>query len=285
MTRWLKEPLVQFLLIGVAIFGLNAVLMDRDERTGDHEIRVTQGRIQSLIETFRRQWSRPPSQDELNGLVNDFVREEALMREAMALGLDHDDVIVRRRLAQKMEFLAEDAASVMEPTDLDLRTYLVEHPQVFFVSPRYTFNQIALDPAEQDSASARKLALALNAGRVDPQQKNAIRMLDVHQEDVSAKDVTAQFGTEFTARLEELPLGRWEGPITSGYGMHLVRVEMRVPGSAPRFEEVRDEVAAEWSAAKRQEMQAAQVRELLARYTVTIEAPESGDGETADVKR
>ncbi|HET9233834.1 MAG TPA: peptidyl-prolyl cis-trans isomerase, partial [Candidatus Eisenbacteria bacterium] len=187
MTRWIKEPLVQFLLIGIAIFGLNAVLTKRGERTGDHEIRVTQGRVQSLIETFRRQWSRPPTQDELNGLVNDFVREEVLMREAVALGLDRDDVIVRRRLAQKMEFLAEDAASVMEPTDLDLRTYLAEHSQAFFVPPRYTFNQIALDPAKHDVAP--KLAAELNAGRVDPHEANAIRMLDVRQGDVSASDV------------------------------------------------------------------------------------------------
>src|SRR5215510_6858328 len=123
MKRWLKEPLFHFLLIGFAVFGLNAVFASRREggRSGDRDIVVTSGRIQSLEETFRRLWGRPPSADELKGLVNDYVRDEVLMREAVALGLDRDDAVVRRRLAQKMEFLSEDAAAAIQPTEADLR--------------------------------------------------------------------------------------------------------------------------------------------------------------------
>ena len=280
MKRWFKEPLFQFLLIGLAVFGLNA-LVSRPGEEGDRDILVTQGRIQSLAETFRRQWNRPPTQQELDGLVNDFVREEVFMREALALGLDRDDVIVRRRLAQKMEFLSEDAASIMEPTDADLRAYLTDHPQSFFVPPRYTFSQVALD----QTADAPTLLAALNQKRAVPEDVNAIRMIEVDQNDVSATEITAQFGPEFTVRLETLPLGRWDGPVASGYGLHLVRVTTRVPGRTPQLEEVHDAVLAEWSAAKRQEMKDAQIRELLARYSVTIEAPDRRGGETADVKR
>lgn len=280
MKRWLKEPLFQFLLIGLGVFGLNA-LVSRPGEEGDRDIRVTQGRIQSLAETFRRQWSRPPSQEELNGLVNDFVREEVLMREALALGLDRDDVIVRRRLAQKMEFLSEDAASIMKPTDADLRAYLADHPQSFFVPPRYTFSQIALE----QTADAPTLLDALNKKKVVPEDVNVIRMLEVDQNDMSATEITAQFGPEFTALLEKLPLDRWDGPVASGYGLHLVRVMTRVPGRTPRLEEVHDAVLTEWSAAKRQEVKDAQLRELLARYSVTIEAPDRRGGETADVKQ
>src|SRR5262245_53554723 len=147
MKRWLKEPLFHFLLIGCAVFGLNAVFASRQDggRGGERDIVVSRGRIQSMEEIFRRQWGRPPSADEVQGLVNDYVREEALMREAVALGLDRDDAVVRRRLAQKMEFLSEDAASAIQPTDADLQAYMAAHPQDFAAEPRLTFSQIGLD--------------------------------------------------------------------------------------------------------------------------------------------
>jgi len=285
MKRWIKEPLFHFLLIGFAVFGLNAVFASRREggRGSDREIVVTSGRMQSLEETFRRLWGRSPSADELQGLVNDYVREEALMREAIALGLDRDDAVVRRRLAQKMEFLSEDAASVMQPSEADLRAFMAAHPQDFAAEPRLTFSQIGLDPAKRADVNA--LLLELNRGHAHLEALTSIRMLPVHVDTMERREVTAQFGPEFTAKLESLPLGTWVGPIPSGYGLHLVRLEAREPGHPQPFETVRDAVAREWSAAKRLEMKDAQIKDLLARYKVSIEKPNAASGETAEVKR
>jgi parvulin-like peptidyl-prolyl isomerase len=283
MKRWLQEPLFHFLLIGSAVFGLNAVFASRQDggRTSNREIVVSQGRIRSMEETFRRQWGRPPSANELKGLVNDYVREEALMREAIVLGLDRDDAVVRRRLAQKMEFLSEDAVSVMQPTEADLRAYLAAHVKDFAAEPRLTFSQIGLDPEKQKDAG--RLLTELNHGRDDLETLSFIRMLPVHVDTMAHGDVLTLFGPEFTATLQTLPRGRWVGPVPSGYGQHLVRLEAIEPGHAQSFEAARDAVAREWSAAKRQEMKDAQINELLSRYSITIE--KSAPGETAAVKR
>ncbi len=283
MKHWLKEPLFHFLLIGFAVFGLNAVFANRRDggRGGDHEIVVTQGRMQSLEETFRRQWGRGPSTDELEGLVNDYVREEVLMREAVALGLDRDDAVVRRRLAQKMEFLSEDAASVMQPSEADLRAYLAAHPKDFAAEPRLSFSQIGLDPEKQKDAG--RLLYELNRGRDDLESLSYIRMLPVHVDTMERRDVLTLFGPEFTAKLETLPAGSWVGPVPSGYGFHLVRLESIRPGQPQSFEAARDAVAREWSAAKRQEMKDAQLNQLLARYKITVE--KAAPSETAEVKR
>ena len=285
MKRWIKEPLFHFLLIGFAVFGLNAVFASRREggRGSDREIVVTSGRIQSLEETFRRLWGRPPSADELQGLVNDYVREEALMREAIALGLDRDDAVVRRRLAQKMEFLSEDAASVMQPSEADLRAFMAAHPQDFAAEPRLTFSQIGLDPEKRQDAD--RLLADLNRGRGDLEALSFIRMLPVHVDTMERRDVVTLFGPEFTTKLETLPVGTWVGPVPSGYGLHFVRFESIQPGHAQSFEAARDAVAREWSAAKRQEMKDAQINQLLARYKVSIEKPAAASGETAEVKR
>lgn len=276
-TRWLKEPLLHFLAVGAALFALYASLGTRSGNTpAGGEIVVSQGRIQSLAETFTRQWRRPPSDDELAGLVHDFVREEVLAREAMALGLDRDDTVVRRRLAQKMEFLFADVAAQAAPTDEDLTAFLAAHPETFRIDSRATFSQVFLDRAKRGSAfdaDVRKLLVELNAPGTarDLALLGDSRLLDAHSADVPRRLIEAQFGPTFATRLDELPLGRFEGPVESGYGAHLVRVESRTAARVPQLDEVREAVAREWSAAKRLEVQEAQLQGLLDRYHVTVE--------------
>jgi hypothetical protein len=276
MTSRRKEPLLHFLLLGALLFAIHTWAGDRGRGTNRNEIVVTAGRVRSLTETFTRQWNRPPSPDELAGLVRDFVREEVLMREALALGLDRYDTIVRRRLAQKMEFLSDDLAAVGEPTAEALRAHLAEHPERFRVDPRFTFSQIHLDREKRGNAlaaDAAKLLGDLNAPDAAP-NLDALgdsRLLDARYVNVSAREIDAQFGAAFAARLDTLPHGRWEGPIESGYGAHLVRIEAFTPGRLPALEEVRDRVAQEWTAARRSAAQEAHLQALLARYEVTVE--------------
>ncbi|MCI0589171.1 MAG: peptidyl-prolyl cis-trans isomerase [Planctomycetes bacterium] len=291
----LKEPLLHFLAGGAALFGLYAWLGGRgeDAPAGGTEIVVTQGRIRSLTETFARQWSRPPSEEELAGLVRSFLREEVLAREAISLGLDRDDTIVRRRLAQKMEFLSDDLAALVEPKDEDLRAYLCGHPEGFRLDSRFTFRQVFLDREERGDAfeadAARFLEELNRPGAApDPAALGDSRMLEARQVGISRREVDATFGPSFGARLEELPVGAWKGPIESGYGFHLVAVEERTPGRVPALEEVREAVAREWSAAKRLELKEAQFQALLARYNVTVEeasAPASEPGRVAEAGR
>ena len=276
MKRLLAEPVLHFLLLGAGLFGLHSALgRAPDQDAAAAEVVVSRGRIAALAETFARQWGRPPSGDELSALVQDFVREEVLMREALLLGLDRDDTIVRRRLAQKMEFLSEDLVSTLVPGEDDLRAFLAAHPERFRTETRLTFSQVHLDPLKRGArleADAAALLGTLRAGLVAMMPGDS-RMLEAEQRDLTSREVEATFGSAFAARLAELPLDTWEGPIASSYGVHLVRVERRLVGAVPALDDVREAVAREWTAARRVELKTVQLQELLARYRVTIEAP------------
>lgn len=282
MKRVLSEPLLHFALLGLALFGLHAALARPDEsRAAEAEIVVTAGRIQSLAETFARQWNRQPTEVELAGLVRDFVREEVLVREALALGLDRDDTIVRRRLAQKMEFLGADVAALVEPTDEELAAYLDAHPATFRVDARFTFRQVFLDRQARGAAldaQAAELLAALEApgSTLDAESLGDSRMLPARLVDAPRSEVDAQFGAGFAARLEELEPGRWHWPVESAYGPHVVHMERRVSGRKPALAEVREVVTREWSLARRGTLEEARFQALLARYTVTMEEPPGG---------
>jgi hypothetical protein len=276
----LREPLVHFLLLGAALFALDAWLRPAaTARAASTEIIVSEARIASLAQNFRRTWQRPPTNEELDGLVESFVREEVMVREALALGLDRDDAIIRRRLQQKMEFVSEEAAASARPTDAQLAGYLATHADAFRVEPVVTFAQLYLDPRKRGAAlqaDAERLLGALNGGRpVDPAQAgDRLLLLEPHYADVPQAEVARLFGSDFAAALIKLPPGRWTGPVQSGYGTHLVRVESMTPGRLPTLDEVRPLVEREWANARRQEIGKAFYDKLRARYTVKVQRPE-----------
>ena len=276
MKRLLAEPVLHFLLLGAVLFGLHAALGRGPEHDAPGaDVTVSRDRIAGFAETFARQWGRPPSEDELSALVRDFVREEVLMREAILLGLDRDDTIVRRRLAQKMEFLSEDLVAAVVPGEDDLRDFLAAHPERFRTETRLTFSQVHLDPQKRGAqldADAAALLDRLRAGSAAIPAGDS-QMLDAEQRDITSREVEATFGPAFAARLAELPVASWEGPIASSYGAHLVRVERRLVGGVPPLDDVREAVAREWTAARRAEVKTAQLEGLLSRYRVTIEGP------------
>lgn len=286
MRRLLQEPLLHFVVLGSALFAAYAWLGDRsgDSAGSAGQIVITQGRIRSLSEGFGRTWNRPPSDDELAGLIRTYLREEVMTREALALGLDRDDTIVRRRLAQKMEFLFEDLTGELDPTDDRLAAYLAQHPDSFRAEARVTFSQVFLDPTKRGTAldeDAKALLTRLDAA-AEPSELAALgdsAMLEPRLEDAAASEVVARFGEPFGRALLELPTGRWVGPVASGYGAHLVRVEKREPPRLPDLDEVRDAVTREWTTARRRELKEAQLDALLARYEITIE--ETGTDESS----
>jgi hypothetical protein len=277
VKRLLTEPLLHFLLLGTAVFVVFAIL-DRPDGLQGGKIVVTAGKIEHLRASFARVWQRPPSPDELDGLIQDYVREEVLAREAMALGLDRDDTVIRRRLRQKMEFVANDLAAQAEPSDEELREYLAQHPDLFRREPRLTFRQVYLNPERRGDAvlqdAARLLAELHQAGvQADFAAMGDSTLLSPELVDARASEVAGMFGELFAQQLTQLPQGRWQGPVLSGYGVHLVFLEEHTDGRLPELHEIRQAVAREWANAHRLEANERFYQELLRRYTVTIERP------------
>jgi hypothetical protein len=276
MKKLIREPLVHFLLLGAVIFGIYGLLAGRIA-SGPKSIVVTQGRIDALVTAFTRTWMRPPTARELDGLIHDYVREEACVREATALGLDKDDTFIRRHLRQKLEFVSEDLADRPEPSDPQLQAWLAAHPDEFRTPIRLTFEQIYFklghDPGPSLARLRRGGAGAAPAGLGDP------LLVDYSFQEASIDEVERQFGKGFAAQLAVLPVGEWQGPVESAYGQHLVRLTGRTESRLPGLEEVRDAIRRQWEAAQRQEAENTFYRKLLEGYTVTIEKPAPSSGE------
>jgi hypothetical protein len=274
MRRWLREPLLHFLLLGCAIFAAFQVFAP-DERPRS-SIVVTQGMIDGQVAAFSRTWLRPPTQQEIDELVRQYVREEAYYREGMALGLDRDDTVIRRRLQQKVEFIAEAAGMAAEPTDDQLRARLEAHPELYRTDERLSFVHVYLNSERRGDAvaqDAKLLLVSLKAGvaKLDPATLGDATMLERVFENVALRDIAAQFGEEFATQLAKLQVGQWQGPVDSAYGKHLVLISNRTDGRVPNLDEARDAVRRDWLNSQRIDANRKYYESLLQRYTVTIE--------------
>jgi hypothetical protein len=271
--RVLREPLLHFLLLGAAIFGVYHLMYPDGAMQAGHIV-VTQGRIEALVAAFTRTWQRPPTASEREGLIRDYIREEVYVREAIALGLDQDDIVLRRRLRQKLEFVSEGLTAQAEATDGQLRAYLAAQPDAFRVEPRYTFRQVFLNPRLQGDRlthSAARLLARLRQAGTDPDTVGDASLLDHRFEALPASQVAEQFSDQFAAALRKLPIGQWRGPVSSTYGTHLVLVEDRTDSRLPALEEVREVVRRDWANTQRAEASEQYYQALLRRYTVSVE--------------
>jgi hypothetical protein len=257
LKRMLREPLVHFLLPGVGIFLAYSLVAQRPSIEPE-TIVITQEQIEHLAMGFARTWQRPPSADELEGLIREQLREEVYYREAVALGLDKDDIIIRRRLRQKLEFISEDVAAQAEPTDEQLRADLKANPEAFRVERRFTFRQVFLNPERRRESlthDAAQLLVQLNqtGAKADISSLGDSFLLEHDFDGVPASEVAKQFGEKFAVKLNELQPGQWRGPVASGYGVHLVFITERTTGRVPALEEIRDVVRREWAYVRRLE--------------------------------
>lgn len=274
----LREPLVHFLLLGAAVFLFDAWLRP-SAPAANTEIVVGEARIRNLAQNFRRAWQRAPTKAELDGLVESHIREEIFYREALALGLDRDDAIIRRRLQQKLEFVSDESAALSQPSEEELAAYLEAHADAFAIEPRATFLQIYLDPRRRASAldaDAKRLLERLNGARNgDDSAKlgDTLLLIEPRYENASRTEIERVFGTEFAAALTRQPVGTWVGPIASGFGAHLVMLQTLEPGGTPPLDAVRPLVEREWMNARRGEISRAFYERLRAKYTITIRLP------------
>ena len=261
MKSFLKDPLVLFLALGVLIFWIAAIGLGDD---GDNLIEVGEPDLNRLNDQWQAQMGRPPTPQELDGLVEQFIREEAYFREAKRMSLDQGDIIVRRRLVQKLRFLTEDIATGQAPAESELLAYYEENADRYRRPTRYTFNHryFSTDRREDALADARA-ALAEGNAAGDPfmlQRSYAAR---------SAREIGNLFGTAFAEALAALdPEDGWQGPIRSAYGWHLVHLEARLPDYLPAYAEVANQVSGDFNMERRERANEAYYENLLERYEV-----------------
>lgn len=266
LQRVAREPLVHFLLLGALLFGAMA-FADHLKRPA---VRIDAQEIEQLATYWELQTQRPPTRDELAALIHERVDEELLSREAIRLGLDKDDMIVRRRLAQKMAFASEDVAAIPEPDDKTLQAYYDAHRDRYAVPGRVALRHVyfSRDRTGETPQAAAAAALAkLKAGRETSSDPS---LLPLTYADIAEADIQRDYGPEFAAAVHRAPVGSWIGPAASAYGLHLIRIERRLPPVVPPLVEVRDEIRAAWLAERRQDGNRAFRAALRKRYKVEI---------------
>lgn len=275
MRSVLREPLVHFLLLGGLLFAYFE--WRGGSGPGSTRIAITPGVVEHLASGFARTWQRPPSEAELKGLVDEHVKEELAAREAVAMGLDRDDAIIRRRLRQKLEFLVEDEAGT-PPTDAELQAWLERHPEAFRAEARLSLRQVYLSRERRGAAAqadAERLLARLRAAGPDAaidalgDPSLLPRELPLGPE----SEVRRAFGPELAERLAAAPTGAWTGPVESSYGLHLVLVGERAAAERQALAEIRPLVERELLAERRRAQLDALYERLLQKYTVAIEMP------------
>jgi hypothetical protein len=280
MKRWLREPLLHFLLIGLLLFGV--YVYTNRSRIGiesPRQIVVSLDDLRTMAGYFESQWRRPPTPQEFQAMLEDKIKEEVLYREGLAMGLDKDDTIIKRRMAQKVQFLAEDVAAAHEPSPAELKAWFEKNTEKFALPSRYSFRHVYFSPdkrgknAHDDAANL----LARIAGQPeDSPQIASVADRFMYQDyygDRPPSAIAKEFGPQFAVALEKLKPGLWQGPIESGYGWHLVFVDTVIPGRIPAFEEVESDVKTAWLSQQKAQAWQKAYQTMRDKYTVLLPAP------------
>jgi peptidyl-prolyl cis-trans isomerase C len=280
MKRLLREPLLHFLLIGAALFAVYHFCQpSRDPSPPSKEIRLSTDELAQLILLFQSQWKREPTPEEFNRLVEQKVQTEVLYREGLAMGLDKNDEIVKRRMAQKMQFLAEDVAAAREPTTDELKAWFAKNTGKFAMPPRLSFRHLYFSPDNRGARARDDAGRALEKLAGQPEDTKLAEsladpfMFQDYYRDRAPDYLGKEFGPQFAQAVEKLPTGSWQGPIESGFGWHLVFVDTVIPGRVPDFEEIEGDVKTAWLGEQKVLAWDKAYKEMRAKYTVLLPAP------------
>lgn len=283
IMRLLKEPMLHFLLIGAVLFLVHGwrntpgPVPVGQAVTPILQITVTRENIDQMNSLFVKTWQRQPTEEEQKRLMEDFVRNEIFYREAIAIGLDRNDEVLKRRLRQKMEFIYEDIGSLAEPADEELKAFMEKHQENYFADPRIAFRQVYLNPDRRGpaiEADARQILAQLRAGG-NPDTVGDATLLEPEIPLSPLWDIRKQFGDEFGKRLLELQTGEWTGPIRSGFGRHLIFISERSGTRLSDLDEVREVVHRDWMVEKQRELKDAAYAKIRERYSVIVERPKT----------
>jgi hypothetical protein len=278
--RLVREPLVHFLLLGGLLFGAYYRYNDEPLAGEPDRIVIDERQVKSLAASFQRTWLRLPTHEELVGLVQDRIKEEILYREALALGLDRDDLVIRRRLRQKMEFLNTDLTEPEPPTEAELQAYLDANRERFRTTERFSFIQVYVKEDSRERATALLQQLTGHPpSELALEKLGDASLLPATLQQADPPEIGRVFGNDFAATLLAAPLGQWSGPQASPYGLHLVYVSERLPARVPPLSEVRSEVEREWLAEREREANARFYQALRERYTLEVAYPQPAAGD------
>jgi hypothetical protein len=278
MRTLLSEPMLHFVLIGVALFGAYRWVSPRD--SSGRRIVITQGVVDDLVIQHVAARGREPSAADVNHMIDSYVRDEILYREGVRLGLERDDIVVKRRVRQKIEMIAEEDASTRAPADADLSAYLTANHARFVQPALLTFEQVFIGESTSGPGVVHAMALtrvALRQG-ADAREVGKPTLLPHQMTRTPADLVARDFGAPFAAALEKVPVGQWVGPISSSFGAHYVRVSDRTPAVAPQLATVRNQVVREWENERRQRARNDAYTKMRGEYTVSIETKPPTEG-------
>jgi parvulin-like peptidyl-prolyl isomerase len=278
--KLLGEPLLHLFVLGLVIFGLHAAL-NRDSRPADDDpylVEVSSAEVEWLRTMWKKRMNREPTVQELRAQVNQVIRETILEREAVRMGFDRDDVVLRRRLAQKMEFLFKDLSSLEQPSEEALRQYFEENESRYVTPVQVTFTQVFFDTdkrAVEDAEEAVRSFLESSGQGVGElsaaHRQGDASMLAPYCSKCDAREIRNRFGEEFFVTVKALSPGSWHGPVRSGYGLHAVYVEERVDPRLPAFDQIRREIEADWISERQRENTHKAYREIRFQYRVLLE--------------
>jgi parvulin-like peptidyl-prolyl cis-trans isomerase-like protein len=266
----LREPLLHFFVLGVALFAGYSWL-NRGALDSPTEIFVSRNQVSSLQAQFERIWQRAATPDEMQHLVDNWVREEILYREGLAMGLDRDDPVVRRRVGQKIQFIIESVAPA-PPTTAELQAWLDAHSAKYATEPVYSLRQVYFDPQRHGTNLAREIASARRVLAGGANHAGDSTLLPPEMRDAPQFEVERAFGKEFASALKDLPAGSWQGPVQSSFGLHLVQISEKSDAHVPPLEQVRAEVERDLVLARTEKANEAMFDKLRANYRVRVES-------------
>jgi hypothetical protein len=272
MKKWHKEPLLHFLIIGALIFVLFSIVNKEEDIVSGNKIIVSTAEIERLSNIWSKKWNRPPTETELKGLVDSYIKEEVYYREALALGLDQNDTILRRRLMQKMEFLSNDLAELNQPDEDALNKYFLENQEKYELPARVSFTHIYFSLDKRGAKvveDAKSVLSGLNTLRAPELGDSFMMQYDFVQE--TPFEVERLFGNDFAEQLFRSDINSWQGPIRSGYGLHLVRISEKIDSRMPELASVIDNVRTDLMFEQKKMMNEEIYKKFKERYEIVVE--------------
>jgi len=272
MKKLLKEPFLHFILIGAAMFLLYGLVNDKTD--SKNAIIINDFDVSSLISKWEMQWKRPPTEQELQNLINLNIKQEVFYQEALQMNLDHNDEIIKRRLAQKMQFLSNDIAAMMEPTDEILEEYFQKNSDKYLKPYSYSLFQITFSPDNRKDhfKDAKEVLKKFSNASFEEMSKKGDRLpFSYFFDDINVDELGLQLGSIFTEVLKDQELNKWVGPIPSGFGYHLVYILDKTEAQLPSFESVKKAVLRDFEYDNQKEIDEAIYQELKKKYEIEID--------------
>ena len=272
MKKLWKEPLLHFLLLGFLLFALYSIVNKQND--SDNIIMIDDYDMNNIIASWEMQWKRLPTDEELKSLVDQNIKQEIFYQEAIKMKLDHNDEIIKRRLAQKMEFLSNDLATINEPTDKELKRFYDAHFEDYLTPYLYSFYQII---CKQDNRTDPKndaeqiLSKYSNASFEEMKNKGDVLPFPYYFENIDANELNRQLGMQFSKALETTKINGWMGPISSGFGYHLVYIVEKKGPQIPDFESVKKELLGDLEYENQKNLNEQILNELKKNYIIKFD--------------